>query len=346
MRLLIVDNQRGVRRSLRATLESIGQDFDILEAGSGEEALLAFARHTASVDLLVTDLRLAGISGLDLAERLRQRNPALKVILTGNGFDDRVRQQALQAHVNALITRPVESGEFIEAIQRCLDSTEGPASVIALPAPQSLDERLERIRQEMSALAVILLDASGQTVAQASEISMSATLKSILPALLEALAANARLAQALGGDSPDDLLCQAGSKVDLYAAHVSKANALLVLFDGGTVGNTRAKAARLVSSAVQELGLVLPESGSTLPTPDGPPDQDASLDHNDIQTAPLDDSSADVTDLETILHQAATLRLAPKDVDDFWETALQQQDDDSGERRVGGDSPGQFPSLL
>jgi len=329
MRLLIVDNQRGVRRSLRAALESTGQDFDILEAASGEEALLAFARQTAGVDLLVTDLRLAGISGLDLAERLRQRNPALKVILTGNGFDDVVRHQALLGHVNALITRPVESGEFIEAIRRCLDQTEEPASVIALPAALSLDERLERIRQEMSALAVILLDGSGQTVAQASEISMSATLKSILPALLEALAANARLAQALGGDSPDDLLCQAGSNMDLYAAHVSKANALLVMFDGGAVGNTRAKAARLVSSAVQELTRALPESGPLLPIPEIQQYQGSSPEDIVIQPAPLDEDDADTTDLETILHQAATLRLEPKEVDAFWESAIQQLDDDS-----------------
>jgi CheY-like chemotaxis protein len=326
-RVLIVDNQRGVRRSLRSGLESLGEDFEIVEATSGEEALLVFAE--APAELLVTGVRLAGISGLELMQRLRQRQPKLKVILTAANPDARISQQALQAHANALISRPIEIADFIESVQRCLDDME----MAPLPAEQpgepsgSLSQHLEAQCQEMGAAATVLLDSSGEILGQAGEPAKAQAVLPLVPALLEALGASARLSQALEKPMPDDLLCYSGAKIDLFVAHIGKPYALLVVFDNATMGNTRARAARLVSSAVRDLEALLPQPDVT-PKPQveveatPPPPQVKKVEKN-------------TGDLKIALDQAEGVRLDPQDVEAFWESAAEGQDGGSAEDSEG-----------
>ncbi|MFO3797428.1 MAG: response regulator, partial [Anaerolineales bacterium] len=65
--LLLVDDHREVTRLLRSTLDTLGHDLRIVEAPSGEEALLEISRR--KVDLLVVDYRLPGINGVELVEK-------------------------------------------------------------------------------------------------------------------------------------------------------------------------------------------------------------------------------------------------------------------------------------
>jgi DNA-binding NarL/FixJ family response regulator len=326
-RVLIVDNQRGVRRSLRSGLESLEEDFEILEATSGEEALLVFAG--APADILVTGVRLAGISGLELMQRLRQRQPKLKVLLTAANPDAHISQQALQAHANALIAKPIEIADFIEAIQRCLDEGEAaprPAEQQSKPSG-SLSQHLETQCQEMGAAATVLLDSGGEILGQAGDSAKAQMVMPLVPALLEALGASARLSQALQRPMPDDLLCYSGAKIDLFAAHVGQPYALLVVFDSETMGNTRARAARLVSSAVRELAALLPQPEAT-PEP-----------QKEVEAAPpapqVKKVEKNTGDLKVALDQAEGIHLDPQDVESFWESAAEGQNGGSGENSEG-----------
>jgi len=326
-RVLIVDNQRGVRRSLRTGLESLMEDFEIVEATSGEEALLVFAE--APVELLVTGVRLAGISGLELMQRLRQRRPKLKVILTASNPDARISQQALQAHANALIPKPIEIADFIEAVQRCLDDREATPKQAEQPdkLSGSLSQHLESQCQEMGAAATVLLDSGGEILGQAGDPTKAQMVMPLVPALLEALGASARLSQALERPMPDDLLCYSGAKIDLFVAHIGQPYALLVMFDNTTMGNTRARAVRLVSSAVRELAGLLPQPEAT-PKPQvevemvSPPPQVKKVGKN-------------TGDLKVALDQASDMHLDPQDVEAFWESATEQQDGDSADKSGG-----------
>ncbi len=74
-RILIVEDQRDVRRLLRAGLETLELDLEIIDVPSGEEALLLSTRQP--FDVLVADVRLPGISGLELKKRaqIQQSGP-------------------------------------------------------------------------------------------------------------------------------------------------------------------------------------------------------------------------------------------------------------------------------
>jgi two-component system response regulator (stage 0 sporulation protein F) len=84
--VLLVDDQRDIVRLLHSTLQTLGHDLDIVDAPSGEEALLEASRR--QVDLLVADYRLPGISGVELMRKIKVRNPGMRVIFF-SGMTDR-----------------------------------------------------------------------------------------------------------------------------------------------------------------------------------------------------------------------------------------------------------------
>jgi two-component system, response regulator YesN len=78
--ILLVDDQRDILRLIHATLDTLKQpELKIFESPSGEEALLESSRH--KIDLLITDYKLPGMSGVELMHKVRARNPEAKVIL-------------------------------------------------------------------------------------------------------------------------------------------------------------------------------------------------------------------------------------------------------------------------
>ncbi len=83
--VLIVENSREQRRTLRTELGSLDHRLEVYDVASGEEALLVLARQP--LDLLVSGSRLAGISGVELSQKARQRKAGLKVILLGGKAD-------------------------------------------------------------------------------------------------------------------------------------------------------------------------------------------------------------------------------------------------------------------
>jgi CheY-like chemotaxis protein len=75
-RILVVDDEMGVRESLRAILQS---DCEVVTASTGEEALDVVAR--APVDIMTLDLKMPGLGGIGVLERAKQIDPDLEVVI-------------------------------------------------------------------------------------------------------------------------------------------------------------------------------------------------------------------------------------------------------------------------
>jgi len=75
-RLLVVDDEPSIRTLVKQVLEMEG--FQITEAGSAREALRALEEH--DIDLLVTDILMPEVTGLELAEAARVEDPALPIL--------------------------------------------------------------------------------------------------------------------------------------------------------------------------------------------------------------------------------------------------------------------------
>lgn len=76
--ILLVDDSSRIRPLVREILKEL--NCQILEAGSAEEAMEVAASQSGALDLLLTDIAMPGISGLELAAELRRNHPRLKVL--------------------------------------------------------------------------------------------------------------------------------------------------------------------------------------------------------------------------------------------------------------------------
>lgn len=82
-KILVVDDDPEVREILAETLAEFG--YGVIQAGSGEEALPMLGTRDG-VNLIITDVRMPGMSGLELIEQARARSPSLRVILISGYF--------------------------------------------------------------------------------------------------------------------------------------------------------------------------------------------------------------------------------------------------------------------
>ncbi|MDE3156309.1 MAG: PAS domain-containing protein [Acidobacteriota bacterium] len=118
--ILLVEDESSLRALGRRVLTRLG--YQVLEAGSGVEALEVWQAHKAEIDLLLTDLVMPdGVSGLDLAEQLLGERPELRVLCTSGysaaaaaGFD---RLPGL-----AFLAKPFKPADLGRAVRQVLDA--------------------------------------------------------------------------------------------------------------------------------------------------------------------------------------------------------------------------------
>ena len=109
----IVDDDGSLRRSLRNLLLSVG--FRVETFVSAEEFLRSAQRENTGC--LVLDLRMTGMSGLDLLRHLAVRDSPIRVvILTAHG-DEETRRRSLQAGAVAFLDKPFHSDALLDAVR-------------------------------------------------------------------------------------------------------------------------------------------------------------------------------------------------------------------------------------
>ena len=115
----MVDDDHSVRESLARLIRSVG--FGVLVFGSAEEFL---ARGPGrQPDCLILDIRMPGMSGLELQRELSASNSDLPVIfITAHGSDEQVRARALKAGAVAFLLKPLREEEVLKAIDVALSS--------------------------------------------------------------------------------------------------------------------------------------------------------------------------------------------------------------------------------
>ncbi len=123
-KILLVDDDPGLLRLLSIRLSAEGYDVEAVE--SGQEALLAVNRFQP--DVVLTDLRMANMDGIELLQELQQRSPGLRVvIMTAHGtIPDAVK--ATQSGAFGFITKPIEKEELLEHVGRAVEYS-GAAAV-------------------------------------------------------------------------------------------------------------------------------------------------------------------------------------------------------------------------
>ena len=114
-RILVVDDELPIRRLLRASLTS--QGFVVIEASTGEEAVLSTAMERP--DVMVLDLALPDIDGVDVTRKVRDWSRIPIIVLSARGMEqDKIA--ALDAGADDYLTKPFGMGELLARIRVAL----------------------------------------------------------------------------------------------------------------------------------------------------------------------------------------------------------------------------------
>ncbi len=115
IRLLLVDDHEVVRVGLRALL-SRHPDFEIIdEASSGQEAVRKALLHRP--EIVVMDVRLNGMSGIEACREITQAAPDVKVIMLTSYGDDDTLFEAIAAGASGYVLKQIGSNDLIKAIE-------------------------------------------------------------------------------------------------------------------------------------------------------------------------------------------------------------------------------------
>ncbi|MFH2091596.1 MAG: response regulator [Pseudomonadota bacterium] len=116
-RILIVDDEEGIRKVLKITLESAG--YDVCLAQDGKTGFDTFIQEAPCI--VVTDIKMPGIDGIELLIKIKAANPQTEVIMiTGHG-DMELAVKSLKHEASDFITKPIDSNNLETAIQKARD---------------------------------------------------------------------------------------------------------------------------------------------------------------------------------------------------------------------------------
>ena len=121
-RILIVDDERNIRRVLQALLEADG--YEVEAAADGDEARATLRRSDAGFDAILTDLRMPGSDGLQLLRWARASHPDTPVVMvTAHGTVD-VAVEAMRAGAYDFITKPFDDAELRDIVGKAVAQAE------------------------------------------------------------------------------------------------------------------------------------------------------------------------------------------------------------------------------
>ena len=228
--VLLVDDQRDIVRLLHSTLQTLGHKMDIVDAPSGEEALLEASRR--KVDLLVSDYLLPGISGVELMRKIKVRNPDMRVIFISGMTDRKARDEMLNAGALAIFDKPIPLADFLDAVERGLGlvRTIFPMETAkeAVVQRQSLSDLLGGFRQKIKADAVFLINDRGRVLARAGDLYDSSMEVSLLAALMGIYSAAFKVSRIIRQEHLDNYHVFRGGDHDLILIPVDSSHALLL----------------------------------------------------------------------------------------------------------------------
>lgn len=220
-KVLIIDDSFDITRVLKSAIFTLDPDIDVMVTPSAEEAMLEISRE--KLDLIITDIRLPGISGLELLRKIRDRHPNVKIVMMSGMTDQDIEERAREAGANIFLRKPIEMPLFLNTISLILElsSSDADKNVPQMPEfellndddyEKSLANSLTSLRKEVTASHVWLLSEYGRLVAQFGESTIADFESRWAPLIMPIMSASDTFMQNIEGKRPDQAVLSFGIK--------------------------------------------------------------------------------------------------------------------------------------
>lgn len=230
-RVLIVDDEPNVAMILAANLEKLGEGYDVDTAHSGDEALVKMEQ--TAYTLVLTDYKMPGLSGLDLARIVRQTSPSTRVVLMTAYGTDELRNITGQFNLDGYLDKPFTMAQIRKIVERAVSRTQDeqdPYRSGTQTLEQPVHDHLQALQSDTGARCVLLLSSSGYPVEIAGQ-----TDGLDIPVLSALVAANfvaaAEIARQFGTSSIFRSSYHEGTDYNIYSYDLIGDLMLAVIFD-------------------------------------------------------------------------------------------------------------------
>lgn len=294
-RILIVDDDRELSVLLQQALGRLGPEFEVHVAHNTDEAMALISKQP--FELVITDIRMAGLSGLQLLEILNKVEPQAKTIAM-TAFDSTdIEERARHLRVHRYITKPFTVKEFRQVVQEVLAAAprRPPSLVWTSAQEEAVRHHLSELRLSMGAYCAFLARDNGQPlcVDGVDKVASVAGLAGALAAGHTAVAEET--AHVLGQEASFQISHYAGASHNVYS-YILGPGLLLGVVCGPEV--KPGLALLYIKRAVQNILQALEQGEAPAPTLPSPPE-------------PEEETSI-------------------QDADAFWEAAIAQAEEDFG----------------
>jgi DNA-binding response OmpR family regulator len=117
--ILISEDEADINNLLTIVLQA--ENFNVLQAFDGLAALETFTTHVDEIDLLVTDLGLPKLGGVELIEKVRKMKPSVKIIGASGFGRTNVREQVMHAGADEFMPKPYITSDLLDLVKKLLD---------------------------------------------------------------------------------------------------------------------------------------------------------------------------------------------------------------------------------
>lgn len=116
--ILVVEDEDGIRALVRKILKR--QGYEVLEASNGKDALALAASYPNPIQLLLTDVMMPGMTGVELSRQLSESRPDTRILYV-SGYTDDATMQMLPEDM-AFLQKPFTLGSLVNKVKEVLES--------------------------------------------------------------------------------------------------------------------------------------------------------------------------------------------------------------------------------
>lgn len=253
-RILIVDDDEKLATLLQESLRTLGEGYEVVTAGGTDEALAKVSKR--SFNLVITDLMMPEVDGLQLLEALKVISPSI-VTVAMTAFDSQeIRAKAERFGIYRYLAKPFSVHEFRQCVRDALEEAEQTQEATAFSEEQlkAIERNLSSLRTSVRAHSVALIDSAGRIISLQS-VERDLDMTTLCNALVTGNAAvAAEMARLLGGWPTCRLSYHEGDDYNVCVYTLNEDFSLVIVFGQGVkVGQVWFYAKQVVGDLQQSL---------------------------------------------------------------------------------------------
>ncbi|ADR21173.1 DNA-binding response regulator [Marivirga tractuosa] len=179
IKVLLVDDHRLIRDGIRFYLEKDGHDISIVgEANDGKQALIFLEKNPGEVDIMLTDISMPEMNGVELATEVNKSFPSVKIIALTMIKDSQYVKQMLQAGASGYLLKNAREKEIVDAVKTVYNgesyyAQEATKAIMDFMSKKKQDSDVVAIsKREKEVLRLIIDELSNQEIADKLFISI------------------------------------------------------------------------------------------------------------------------------------------------------------------------------